>query len=287
MPTATIFTLRPTVNATISANLSRSTHAAILRLIATHDQALAEQLHTDARVKPLTVSNLLGLTGNGSSVTVSSTRRYDLRVTLLSPDLEAVAAHWTPATVASVELDGTTWHVERIANTTAAHNWAGQVAYEALAAPALKHPEHGPTRWTLDFAAPVTFRQRGLNQPFPTPELVFGSLLDKWNSFAPLTLPHEVRTFAAERLAVNNFDLRSVAAPTKGGALQIGTVGRCTYTATQHDPFWLACIDILARFAFYSGIGAGAARGFGRTQLIRSDRRAHAGKPRNASARAV
>lgn len=274
MPTALIFTLRPTVTMQISRHLNRSTHAAILRLIAADDATLSAQLHNDARVKPLTVSNVLSFTGRGATVTVSAENTYELRVTLLSAALEALASRWTPVTVRAIELDGTVWQVERITQKTADHRWAGHHSYETIAAPALRNAANGPTRWTLEFASPVTFRQRGLNQPLPSPELVFGSLLDKWNTFAPVTLPHEVRNFAGESLAINNLELRSVAEPTKGGALQIGTVGHCTYTATRHDPFWLGCIEILARFAFYSGVGAGAARGLGRTRLTQT--RAHA-----------
>ena len=124
-----------------------------------------------------------------------------------------------------------------------------------------------PTRWALEFASPVTFRQRGLNQPLPLPELVFGSLLDKWNALAPLPLPDEIRGFVAEHVAISGLDLRSVMVPIKGGALQIGAVGRCAYTIARGDHAWAGALDLLARFAFYSGVGAGAARGFGQARL--------------------
>jgi CRISPR-associated endoribonuclease Cas6 len=110
----------------------------------------------------------------------------------------------------------------------------------------------------------------GINQPLPLPSLVFGSLIDRWNILAPLPLPAEVRA-AADELLVNNFALRSVPARTKDGALQIGAVGHCTYSAAHPGSAWLAGIDLLARFAFYSGVGAGTARGFGQARLINVD----------------
>jgi CRISPR-associated endoribonuclease Cas6 len=201
-------------------------------------------------------------------VEVSPEQEYGLRVTLLSAELERLAADWQPSTVGELDLEGTRWRVEQISSAPETHAWAGQQTYEGLAAPALLRAAGGPTRWTLEFAAPVTFRQRGLNQPFPTPDLVFGSLLERWNSFAPLALPEEVRRFAGECLAVSRFDMRSAAEPTKNGALQIGAVGRCTYTATNRDRYWLACIETLAQFALYSGVGAGTARGMGRARLL-------------------
>lgn len=269
MPIALMFTLRPAQAATVPAHLGRATHAAVLRLIGNADPHLAAQMHDDAQVKPLTVSNLLGLPTRSKTVAVTPNTAYGLRVTLLAPALEALAANWTVAPPDVLDLDGTDWQVIAITGDPAVHPWAGQCSYESLATPALaRAASDPPTRWTLEFAAPVTFRQRGMNQPLPTADLVFGSLLDKWNAFAPLALPEEVRRFANECMAVSRFDLRSLAEPTKSGAWQIGAVGRCTYTATNRDRYWLACIDILAHFAFYSGIGAGATRGFGRARLL-------------------
>ncbi len=269
MPIALMFTLRPAQAGTVPANLGRATHAAVLRLIGSADPHLAARIHDDAQVKPLTVSNLLGLPTRSKTVAVTPDMEYGLRVTLLAPELEALAAHWTPAAAGVLDLDGMDWQVTGITSDPSVHPWAGQSSYESLATPALaRAASDPPTRWTLEFAAPVTFRQRGMNQPLPTADLVFGSLLDKWNAFASLALPEEVRRFASECMAVSRFDLRSLAEPTKSGAWQIGAVGRCTYTATNRDRYWLACIDILANFAFYSGVGAGATRGFGRVCLL-------------------
>lgn len=269
MPTALIFTLRPTAAATVPANLSRAAHAWVLDLIQQADADLAEQMHADTQVRPFTVSNLWELPGKASSAEVSPERTYTLRVTLLTPTLEALAAAWTPDTLGTLTLGSSTWHMLHSTANPTLHPWAGHIAYEELAAGVLLTPGEPPTRWELEFASPVTFRQRGVNQPFPTPDLVFGSLLEKWNTAAALELPaEEVRLFASTGMAVSWFDLRSVVVPTKGKALQVGAVGRCTYTAVERgDRYWLACADILARFAFYSGVGAGTARGMGQTRL--------------------
>lgn len=267
MPLALMFTLRPHTAARMPANLSRAAHAAILRLIDAADPPLAARIHDDDGPKPLTVSNVLGLDAHGHAA-VHPERDYGLRLTLLNPALEALAERWHPAALAPIDLDGVLWDVEQVTANPADHPWAGAATYESLAAPALLAATPPPARWTFEFAAPVTFRQRGLSQPLPTADLTFGSLLDKWNAFAPLALPEEVRRFAAECIAVSRFDLASRAEPTKGGVPQVGAVGRVTYVAVNRDRYWLACIDTLARFAFYSGVGAGTARGFGRARLL-------------------
>lgn len=268
MPTAVILTLRIIEPAVVHTDLSRAAHAAVLRLIATSDQDLATQIHDSDRVKPLTVSNVLGLDTRTNSISVSPEQEYALRVTSLSSQLDTLSSGWNAATIEPLNLDGSRWQVEHIVCNPHDHVWTGCDTYEELARSVLTPDADLPTRWTLEFASPVTFRQRGLNQPLPLPDLVFGSLLEKWNSFAPLPLPEELRDIVSDTMAVSRFDLHSIAAHTKNRALQIGSVGRCTYIATTHDPYWLACIGLLARFAFYSGVGAGTARGFGRVRLL-------------------
>jgi CRISPR-associated endoribonuclease Cas6 len=267
MPLALNLTIQPRAEYQLPRELNRAAHAAVLRLIGQHDEALAASLHDAEGPRPLTVSNVLGLPHRDSKVTVSPEQQYTLRVTLLSGQLEQVAAAWEPATLPLLDLDGTAWTVTGLVCDTTVDPWTGWDSYEGLAAPALLGAEPPPNRWTLEFASPVTFRQRGHNQPFPLPELVFGSLLERWNAFAPLALPEEVRRFAEECLVVSRYELRSVRATTKNQAFQVGGVGRCTYTATHRDRYWLACIETLAHFARYSGVGAGTARGFGRARL--------------------
>ena len=266
MPSAIVYTLRPLVATEVPSSLGRATHAAVLRLIHAADPAIAARLHDDEGLKPLTVSNVGGLSQSRFS-RADPARTYTLRVTLLTPELETLAQAWTPEALAVLDLDGHGWRVEARATHAEEHPWAGSASYEQLAAPLLERPAELPTRWELLFAAPVTFRRRGVNMPLPMPELVFGSLLEKWNAFAPLALPEEVRRYAEECLAISRYELRTAAGPTSGGALQIGALGRCTYLSVNRDRYWQACITTLAHFAYYSGIGAGTARGFGQARL--------------------
>jgi CRISPR-associated endoribonuclease Cas6 len=267
MPQAIVFTIRPLATAQVAGHLNRAAHAAILRLIQRADPALAARIHDDNGRKPLTVSNVWEL-GGEPKVIVDPERNYHLRVTVLSPELEHIAAGWTPDALAPLDLDGLPWQVIARADRNTDHAWAGSATYQELAMPLLSRPDHLPTVWTFQFASPTTFRQRGINVPIPLPDLVFGSLLDQWNASSELALPDEVRRYAAECLVINRYELRSVASPTSGGVIQIGAVGRCSFRSINHDRYWRACIDVLARFAFYSGIGAGTTRGFGQARLL-------------------
>lgn len=267
MPMALMMQIRPVANAKVQPNLARATHAAILKLIQAANPNLAQQIHDEIGVKPLTVSNVLGLKPQANHAMVTTSADYGLRVTLLTPVLEDLAQTWQADQLELLDLDGSAWQVEAILRQDHEHPWVGQRSYSELLAPSMAQDSLA-RRWTLQFHSPVTFRQRGLNQPMPTPDLVFGSLLDKWNAVAPLTFPEEVKRFASECMATSYFELRSQREPTKNQALQIGAVGTCTYTATSRDRYWCSCIDTLARFAFWSGVGAGTTRGLGRARLV-------------------
>jgi CRISPR-associated endoribonuclease Cas6 len=266
MPIAVVFRVAPHQAITIGSGLGRATYMATLGLLKRSDRALADRIHDHDGLKPLTVSSVMHATGGDATGSVTPEEQYAIRVTALTPELEALVATWPDNPPDQVTLDTTQWRVTAVTADSAMHPWAGRAAYADLAAPGLTQAGRGPRRWELLFDAPVTFRQRGMNQPFPLPELVFGSLLERWNSFAPLPLPDEAREFVSNAVAVSAYDLRSIRAQTKNNAQQIGSLGRCTYTATRHDQYGVPCLDVLARFAFYCGIGAGTARGFGRAR---------------------
>ena len=273
MPIALIYNLRPQQQARVPAGLGRAAHALLLDMVAAECPTLAERLHIANELRPLTVSNPLGLAGSGSEIEVRPEHRYRLRVTALNDELEHLVLGWLVAPPEQLSLGGTTWRVEGVTARADDDPWAGREGYEPLIEGALRRVGGNPGRWTLEFGSPVSFRQRGMCQPLPLPELVFGSLLDRWNALAPVPLPGEVRRYAAECLRVSRFDLRTAVEVSKGGNPQVGAVGRCTYIALEADPTMGGCIEALARFALYSGIGAGTARGLGQARTITSGTR--------------
>jgi CRISPR-associated endoribonuclease Cas6 len=266
MPIAVVFTVRPHQAVRIGSGLGRATYMAVLGLITRDDRALADQIHDDGGLKPLTVSSIMHIDGGDATGMLVPEQTYAIRVTALSPALETLAATWPERPPTHVLLDTTQWQIEAVTADPEGHPWAGRDGYADLAAPGLTGTGRTPQRWELLFDSPVTFRQRGMNQPFPLPELVFGSLLERWNSVAPLPLPDAARDFVSSAVAVSAYDLHSVRAQAKTNAPQIGALGRCTYTATRHDQYGVPCLDVLARFAFYCGVGAATTRGFGRVR---------------------
>lgn len=261
MPTALVLTLRPVAAATVAPHLGRAAHAALLNAIAVHDADLAHRLHDGDQIKPFTASDLLGAPIQRDARQVIPDQTYRLRWTGLTTELDGLLRAWAASPPPEVVLDHAAFAVEQatvdhavepLADTT---DWAQLVALDQVG----REPA---ARFTLHFRSPTTFRSSGRNLPLPLPELVFGSLLDRWNTAAPLSLPSEIRRFAAECLVLTRYDLHSIRVPAFGAG-ETAFMGRCTYSATNRDRYYLHCCGALLRLAFFSGVGAKAGMGFG------------------------
>lgn len=268
MLSSLVLHLKSPAEAALPATLGRAGQALLLKLINQRDPTLAQNMHSGNGPHPYTVSNLVMGQRKSGSVHLQSGQEGWLRFTGLtepvSRQLQALAAE--PPEV--VELTEHRLHVIGATLTLAEHPWAGQVSYQDLAAPyLLGGKEKLSPRVELAFASPTTFKSKGRYVPLPAPELVFGSLLDRWQSFAPIALHPEMRRFAAEAVALSRYRLRTRGVPQKQGGMRIGFTGQATFVALNRDRYWLNILHLLAAFAFYSGVGAGTGTGLGQVSL--------------------
>ncbi|MDX9992708.1 MAG: CRISPR system precrRNA processing endoribonuclease RAMP protein Cas6 [Anaerolineales bacterium] len=248
----------------------RAAQAALLALVEARNPALAAQLHLASVARPYTVSNLMGhFEPKSGAPALENT--YWLRWTALSAELSGLLLDFAEtAQASSLELDHIPFRVLAAAHKAETQPWAGSASYAALGARFLAGL--GPARRvTFQFTSPVVFKSGGLSHPLPSASLVFHSLLERWNAFAPLTLGPEVQRFAEECLAVSRFELKSRPVALKDGGLRIGAVGALTFTATHPDKFWLGQIQTLAAFAQFAGVGAGTAQGLGQTRMLTAE----------------
>ncbi len=245
----------------------RAAHALFLRAMAAVDAGLAERLHRpDDAPRPFTVSTLMGPRAHAG---LQPDAIYRLRFTAYSATvaqalLAAVAPRGPLGPGATIELDGVPFAV--LPRDDAPSPWEGATTYPDLAGPWLTARQTPPRHWTLRLASPTTFRSGGVHVPFPLPALVFGSLLQRWNAYAPIALPDETRRFAAQAMAVSRYRLQSRAVPLKSGGLRIGAVGEVTYRALNPDRYWRSVIQVLVAFARFAGVGGGTSFGLGQVR---------------------
>lgn len=249
----------------------RAAHALLLQIAAAADADLAARLHESSELRPFTASTLLGKRAQSPD----PAQRYTLRFTALTAELSALLLQAAQpggrlAPGAVVELDYQPFQVETAASQPEEQAWAAASSYQQIFGQHMLHPQP-PRRVQLQLASPTAFRSSGRTQPLPLPEFLFGSLLDRWNAFAPTAMPDELRRFSAECLNISRYQLRSVAVPVKESGLRIGAVGTVSYTTQNYDRYWMSLISALAAFAQFSGVGAGVSMGFGQCRLAASE----------------
>lgn len=245
----------------------RAVHALLLRTVRSYDPAAAEELHSDNGRRPFTTSTLFDRSHSPAG------ERACLRLTAFEGKLaglllDAAQGSGPLAPGKVVELDDRPFEIVRTASAPDEHPWAARAAYGELAARRLVSQAAPPRQLALQLASPTAFKSQDRHQPLPLPELVFGSLLERWNLFAPVAFPPDARRYAAECLAISRFDLHSRRVPGNGGGVRIGSVGTVTYTTLTYDRYWMSLLHTLAAFACYAGAGAGTTSGLGQCRAV-------------------
>lgn len=265
-----VITIETDTKLLLARSLGRAHYAAILKRLSAVDAGLAATIHDSRGVKPLTCSDLLNGTSNRDGTRLRPGKRYYLRVTGLTEKVSrALLQTLVETPFREIELDHTLLMVTGTTVDGAEHAWAGSTTYKALAARLMAEGGTSFQQMTMQFASPTSFKQAGRHMPLPLPDLLFGSLVERWNAFSPLALSPDVRRFAAEMLALTRYRLESRPVVQKEGALRIGGVGTATYRALGRDRYWLAAMRVLAEFARYSGVGVQTTTGMGQARCLK------------------
>jgi CRISPR-associated endoribonuclease Cas6 len=266
MLTSLVLTLHAEEPATVARHVGPASHGAFLALIADSDPDLAEQLHRADHQRPFTCSTLLGGKPRGPSRRLEPEDELLLRYTGLNADVSAHLLRWAEDPPPRIRIHSAELHVTGATVDPEVHPWAGRTTYEKLAAPRLLPGTRPDPRAALRFYAPTAFQSGGHTVPLPLPDLVYGGLVDKWNTFADVAVAEEMRRFAAECVAVSRYKLETHAIRGRGDALQIGFMGRCRFTALNQDRYWVGIMQMLTDYAFYAGVGYQTTMGMGQAR---------------------
>lgn len=248
--------------------LGRANYAAVLARMGQVDPALAQTLHDSDGPKPLTCSGVLNAP-HGAEMRVQRGDILRVRVTGLTPAVSDCLQTCLLDKPPDIwELNYRPFAVAKPVCDAGEDDWSGRTTSDELAHRYLLGSAPLDNRVILDFVTPTSFKSKGMNMPLPLPGLVFGSLVDKWNAVSALVFREEVRQFADEKIAVSRFDLHSRAPMQKNAAVRIGSVGRVTYTALAQERYWLAAMQTVADFAFYSGVGVQTSTGMGQVRRV-------------------
>lgn len=163
----------------------------------------------------------------------------------------------------SVRLGEPTFRVRSVLQEE--HPWAGVSTYPRL------FQGQAAASLGLQFASPTFFRRQGSSYPLPEPRLVFDSLAQRWNAFAPVKVPPELGE-TWERVTIARFQGRTLFIRPNQGERGVGLVGRVVYHLPAASPQEAQWMQAMGRFAFYAGVGAKTSLGFGRVRVYAPNR---------------
>ncbi len=272
MLTSTVVKLRAMNDGRLPLATGEYGYAAFLSLIRKVAPDLAQALHNAGTRQPFTVSPLQGrMRWCRGRWQVRTGADCWMRFTILDPALyTAFSRYFAEAQTfdLKITLDAVNFAVEEV--TTTQGKWSGYATFKQLLTEASDDPEiplrfHSLTAFSLGDLSGVGPRMA----MFPEAELVFGSLLTKWNTFADILLePQPLRELMKDQcILVKRYRLESRVWQFQRH-LQPGFVGYCVYevkgaTAEQRRYF-----NTLADFAFYAGVGYRTTMGMGQCRRI-------------------
>ena len=280
-----VLVLTSKIDIEVPAATGRSNYAAALRAIDAVDRGLAERTHAGDGPKPLTCSYIWEAKARRDLMPIYAGRPYTVRLTGLTGEVSrALHAALLEKRPKEWELSSHKFDVADVICDPARHPWTGRTTYEEMAAAHLIRRDPEPQA-TIEFASPTAFRSAGLTMPMPLPNLVFGSLVERWNTFSTVPLDPQMRQFGSEGIAVSRYRMESIAADQKNAGLRIGGVGQTTYRAVVPDRYFHCIMQMLADFALYSGVGVQTASGMGQARRLVWEKRDKGGGERRGGRR--
>lgn len=114
--------------------------------------------------------------------------------------------------------------------------------------------------------------------PLPDPQLVYGSLWQKWQAFSDVPIPDEVFAEMMDSLALRamNGNTRVWKFPRN---MIVGYVGTAEYQLVRKvSPEAQALFGGLTQLSFYTGVGCKTTMGMGQCNIVLSDGASIVGK---------
>ncbi|OQA45888.1 MAG: hypothetical protein BWY52_01092 [Chloroflexi bacterium ADurb.Bin325] len=249
-------------------------HAAFLDLVRAADPELAGRLHDSGARQPFTISPLRGLPAaqpNAAGYRLRVGHRAALRLTLLDPALFIAFLQRLLAAGPELRLriGDVTFAVEGALGTPGSHPWA---SYTTTAA--LRQAAGAESRIRMLFASPTAInlgekgpaRQRMVL--IPIPQYVFAALRGAWNRLTGDDIPIEFEAWVADYVFVREVrNWQTAVYQIKRGTYP-GGLGDVTFEALDTGSPHVRTLNLLADFAFYSGVGTKTTMGMGQARRL-------------------
>lgn len=251
-------------------------HAAFFDLVRSADPELAARLHESGSRQPFTISPLQGLPDDRSAeadraYALRAGDRVALRLTLLDPDLFVAFLQRLLAAGPDLRLriGDVTFAVESALGTPGSHPWAGYTTAGALRKAAATATQ---IRMRFDSPTAINLGSAGAAKQrmvlIPIPQYVFASLRGAWNRLTGDEIPIGFEAWVAETVFVREVRHWQTAVYQLKRGTYPGGFGDVTFEALDPAPTFTRTLNLLADFAFYSGVGTKTTMGMGQVRRL-------------------
>ncbi len=251
----------------------RHLHALFLTLVSSVDRALGDSLHEAKADKAFTLSPLQvsrQFIGSRDSILqwehtkpISAGTPCWWRISLLDDTLfSKLTQLWLnlnpnhPWHLGPADL-----HITSILGTPqSTQPWANAISYAQL----YEQSSDSDRQIEFSFCTPTAFRQSQHDCALPTRELVFNSLINRWNQYSGIELPKNL----IESIFPSFFNIRTELVADSRSKF-IGCVGAINFRLLGDvDSLVIKQINALANFALYSGVGRKTTMGMGMVRRL-------------------
>ena len=254
----------------------RHLHALFLTLVSSVDTQLGDYLHESKADKAFTLSPLQVVSRQKSGVrSHNHTLEWEhtkpiptgtpcwWRISLLDDTLFGKLTQlWLnlnpqqPWHLGSADL-----HITSILGTPqSTQPWANAISYAQL----YEEAKMSDRQINFSFCTPTASRQNQYDCALPTRELIFNSLVKRWNQYSPIQLSQSL----VEPLFPSFFDIRTEMVADSRSKF-IGCVGAMNFRIMGDvDSLTIKQINALADFALYSGVGRKTPMGMGMVRRL-------------------
>lgn len=270
MPYSLVINLTPISEISPSYLKGKHLHALFLTLVTSLDVELGNYLHQSQANKAFTVSPLQishksnRILWNHSKpipTGVSCWFRISLLDDALFGKLSQLWLNFNPNLawhLGAAELQVTSI----FATPQSTQPWANSSTYEQL----YEQSSESDRSFSFQLATPTAFRQGKYDTALPTAELVFKSLLTRWNKYSQLEIPE----IQLDSLFPSFFNLHTEIVIDYRSKF-IGCVGEITYRLLgQVEPLQIKYLNVLADYSLYCGIGRKNTMGMGMVRRVNS-----------------
>lgn len=266
-----VFTMTAEEDTTLPQYPGRVLHGALLRWLERDHPRLVTMLHEKNYARPYTLSQLRGrFERSEGMISITSGTRVWYRLTGIGSQFIACVQGSIRQSECGPQLDDASLApgpiYERPNDHPAARStqfgWLLSRVYRALHAGIL------PSFVVLRFESPACFIENKQSLPLPLPRLVFGYLAKKWQLVSPIPLPVAGIEELLNAIYLTRMEIKSRVVDLQKFH-RTGFVGTVGFGIAPHasDDF-LTTLHVLARFAFYCGVGSHTTMGMGQARQL-------------------